>query len=190
MQTWNSFCGYYKLYGEKLCSRVTRATFSRFYARHRLARNFQSICADSYSKQTLSGYSAGFRLLLAYSAAELLASAVNHKLSNWKIHHPEVAGKLRTTLMKPVERAEQLFKDRTLKTKLSAFMEGDNNVFPAATVLRVMVAHGTFTPSGTDSLSRAGAGHVDALSSLLLTESGEQFQRWLSERIAQIEHTS
>jgi len=186
MKAWKKFCDTYRLHGEKLCSREQRANFSRFSARHRLATNFEGVAADSYSRQTLRGYSSGFRLLLAYSATEILAQTLNQKLSDWSLTMPELAKKLRVTLTKPVARSEALFRDRKLRNNLSAFMGGDDNLIHAATAVRVMVAHGTFTPSGTDSLSRAGAGHIDALADLLLAESSHRFAGWLHQRLIEV----
>jgi len=50
------------------------------------------------------------------------------------------------------------------------FMGGEGDVRIVATALRVMVAHGTFTPTGTDSLTNTGAEALQRLSDVLLRE--------------------
>jgi hypothetical protein len=49
-----------------------------------------------------------------------------------------------------------VFPDARLKQRLDQFMAGDDDVLVTATALRVMVAHGSVTPTGTDVLTKAG----------------------------------
>jgi hypothetical protein len=49
-----------------------------------------------------------------------------------------------------------VFPDARLKQRLDQFMAGDDDVLVTATALRVMVAHGSFTPTGTDVPTKAG----------------------------------
>ncbi len=53
-----------------------------------------------------------------------------------------------------------------------------------ATALRVMVAHGSFTPTGTDSLTKAGADALQRLSDVLLKECERRFGAWLPGMLA------
>ena len=64
------------------------------------------------------------------------------------------------------------------------FMDGDIDIRIPATALRVMVAHGSFTPTGTDSLTKAGAEALQRLSDVLLQECERRFGAWLHEMLA------
>ena len=64
------------------------------------------------------------------------------------------------------------------------FMDGDIDIRIPATALRVMVAHGSFTPTGTDSLTKAGAEALQRLSDVLLHECERRFGAWLHEMLA------
>jgi len=46
-----------------------------------------------------------------------------------------------------------------------------------------MVAHGSFTPTGTDSLTKAGAEALQRLSDVLLQECERRFGGWLHEML-------
>ena len=48
-----------------------------------------------------------------------------------------------------------------------------------ATALRVMVAHGSFTPTGTGSLTKASSKALQRLSDVLLQECERRFGAWL-----------
>ena len=59
-------------------------------------------------------------------------------------------------------------------------MDGDIDIRIPATALRVMVAHGSFTPTGT----KAGAEALQRLSDVLLHECERRFGAWLHEMLA------
>jgi hypothetical protein len=63
-------------------------------------------------------------------------------------------------------------------------MGGDIDVRIPATALRVMVAHGSFTPTGTDSMTKAGAEALQRLSDVLLQECEQRFAHWLHHNLA------
>ena len=73
---------------------------------------------------------------------------------------------------------------RTWSTVRQLFMDGDIDIRIPATALRVMVAHGSFTPTGTDSLTKAGAEALQRLSDVLLQECERRFGAWLHEMLA------
>ena len=62
------------------------------------------------------------------------------------------------------------------------FMDGERDVCIAATALRGMVVHGTFTPTGTNSLTKAGADPLQGFSDELFKKSARRFGVWLQER--------
>lgn len=63
-------------------------------------------------------------------------------------------------------------------------MAGDDDVRVPATTLRVIVTHGSFTPTGTDSPTRAGADALQRLSDVLLRQCEQRFYASLHEMLA------
>ncbi len=181
---WKQFCTSCRADGENFCSPEIRATFNRFYARYRLALKFEAVHAHGYGEKALRGYAAGVRLLAAYSAAELLGQATDDKVINWKIKDPKLAVALRKSLSRATGNTNGVFSDVRLKQRLDQFMRGDDDVRVAATALRVMVAHGSFTPTGTDALTKAGADALQRLSDVLLQQCEQRFASWLHGKLA------
>ena len=182
---WKLFCVACREDEDLLRPAATRRQLNRFYARYRLAVRFDAVHAHGYSEKALRGYAAGLRLMAAYSAAELLGEAVSDKITSWEIPDPTLATALRRVLLRPATNYSDLFSQEGLRKKLQLFMDGESDVRIAATALRVMVAHGTFTPTGTDSLTKAGANALQRLSDALLKECERRFGAWLQERLGQ-----
>jgi hypothetical protein len=182
---WKLFCATCREEGDGLWPPATRRQLNRFYARYRLAVRFDAVHAHGYSEKALRGYAAGLRLMAAYSAAELLGEAIADKITSWEIPDPTLATTLRRVLLRPATNPSDLFSQDGLRKKLQLFMGGESDVRIAATALRVMVAHGTFTPTGTDSLTKAGADALQRLSDALLKECERRFGAWLQERLGQ-----
>ncbi|MBK8536790.1 MAG: hypothetical protein IPL59_17820 [Candidatus Competibacteraceae bacterium] len=114
--------------------------------------------------------------MLAYSAAEILGSALDNPVTQWEIIEPHLALLLRRILNQAGTSKEILFSKGQLKNRLEDFLKGTtDDVRIAATALRVMVAHGTFTPSGTDSLTAKGAQTVSQLADLMLKTAEKHF---------------
>ena len=182
---WKLFCEACREDEDLLCPTATRRQLNRFYARYRLAAHFEAVHAHGYSEKALRGYAAGLRLMAAYSAAELLGEAIADKITSWEIPDPTLATTLRRVLLRPATNSSDLFSQDGLRKKLQVFMDGESDVRIAATALRVMVAHGTFTPTGTDSLTKTGAEALQRLSDALLKECERRFGAWLQERLGQ-----
>ncbi len=181
---WKLFCAKCREGEGRFCPAATRRQLNRFYARYRLAAHFEAVHAHGYSEKALRGYTAGLRLLAAYSAAELLGEATNEKVAGWEIKNPKLAVALRKSLARANGNASGVFSDARLKQRLDRFMAGDDDVRVAATALRVMVAHGSFTPTGTDALTKAGADALQRLSDVLLQQCERRFGAWLHEMLA------
>ena len=181
---WKLFCAACREGEDGFCPAATRRQLNRFYARYRLAAHFEAVHAHGYSEKALRGYTAGLRLLAAYSAAELLGEATNEKVVGWEIKDPKLAVALRKSLARANGNASGVFSDARLKQRLDRFMAGDDDVRVAATALRVMVAHGSFTPTGTDALTKAGADALQRLSDVLLRQCERRFGAWLHEMLA------
>lgn len=181
---WKQFCATCRADGGSFCAPETRAALNRFYARYRLALKFEAVHAHGYSERAMRGYTAGMRLLAAYSAAELLGEATDEKVVGWEIKDPKLAVALRKLLSRATGNANSVFSDARLKQRLDRFMAGDDDVRVAATALRVMVAHGSFTPTGTDALTKTGAEALQRLSEVLLQQCEERFAAWLHDKLA------
>lgn len=181
---WKQFCAGCRAAGDGFCSPETRASLNRFYARYRLALKFEAVHAHGYSERAMRGYTAGLRLLVAYSAAELLGEATDDKVVGWEIKAPKLAAALRKSLSRPAGNVNGVFSDPRLRKRLDRFMASDDDVRVAATALRVMVAHGSFTPTGTDALTKTGADSLQRLSDVLLQECEHRFATWLHDKLA------
>ena len=179
---WKHFCATCHADDESFCSPETRATLNRFYARYQLALKFETVHAHGYSERAMRGYTAELRLLVAYSAAELLGEATYQKVVGWVNKDPRLAVALRKSLSRANGSQNDVFSDARLKRRLDQFMTSDDDVRVAATALRVMV-HGSFTPTGTDSLTKAGAEALQQLSDVLLQECERRFGGWLHEML-------
>ena len=181
---WKQFCATCRADGDSFCTPETQAIFNRFYARYRLALKFEAVHAQGYSARAMRGYTAGLRLLATYSAAELLGEATDEKVVGWEIKAPKLAVALRKSLSRDTGNTNGVFSDVRLKQRLDQFMRGDDDVRVAATALRVMVAHGSFTPTGTDALTKAGADALQRLSDVLLQQCEQRFASWLHGKLA------
>lgn len=187
---WKQFCATCRADGGSFCSPETRATLNRFYARYQLALKFEAVHAHGYSDRAMRGYTAGLRLLAAYSAAELLGQATDEKVVGWEIKDLKLAAALRKSLARANGNASGVFSDPRLKQRLDRFMAGDDDVRVAATALRVMVAHGSFTPTGTDALTKTGADALQRLSDVLLQHCEQRFASWLHGKLAKRAETA
>jgi len=179
LEGWRLFCAMCREKGNEFCSAQTRNKLNRFHARYRVAANFETVIIRSYSEKAQRGYAFGFRLLAAYSAAELLGEATAHTITSWTIYDPDLASALRKNMSRPFQDFEALFSNDGLRRRLQVVMNGDNDVRPAATALRIMVAHGSFTPSGAEALTKKGAEALLQLSNVLLQNCQLHFRNWL-----------
>lgn len=171
---WKLFCATCREERDGLCPAATRRQLNRFYARYRLTVRFDAVHAHSYSKKALRGYAAG-----------LLGEAIAEKITSWEISNPALATALRRLLLRPAKDSSGFFSQEGLRKKLQLFMDGESDVRIAATALRVMMAHVSFMPTGTDSLTKTGADALQRLSDALLKECERRFGVWLQERLGQ-----
>lgn len=179
---WKHFCDLQRAGALAHVEPDQRARLNRYRARFQLARRFRGIDAEKYSKAALDGYSSGIRVLLAYTAAESLGEGINtvEKVTGWVMPDKGLAARLRVVLRRPHAVGDTLFSEKKLKRMLAGFMDGtSDDVRIAATAVRVMVAHGSFAPTGMDALRKGGADTLNVLSGLLLDESAARFNAWL-----------
>lgn len=183
---WKEFCDFKKA-NETAINPDQLSKLYRFRARHQLATKLVSIHAEGISEQTLRGYTAGLKLMLAYLAAEILGSALGKPVTQWEIIEPQLALSLRRILNRVGASKDTLFSKEQLKNRLEDFLKGTtDNVRIAATALRVMVAHGSFTPSGTDSLTVKGAQTVWQLADLVLKTAETHFAEYVTKEIKKL----
>jgi hypothetical protein len=183
---WKEFCDI-KRANKAFIDSDKLSKLNRFRARHRLATKLTGIHAEGISEQTLRGYTAGLKLMLAYSAAEILGSALDKPVTQWEIKESQLALSLRNVLNRAGTSRDILFSKGQLKSRLENFLEErTDDVRIAATALRVMVAHGSFTPSGTDSLTIKGAQIVFQLANLILKTAEEHFADYITKEIKKL----
>jgi len=129
--------------------------------------------------------------MLAYSAAEILGNALDKPVTQWEINEPRLALSLRSVLNRAGANKEALFSNGQLKSRLEYFLKGTtDDVRIAATALRVMVAHGSFTPSGTDSLTVKGAQAVSQLADLMLKTAEMHFADYVVKSVAVVDSST
>jgi hypothetical protein len=120
-----------------------------FHARWKLAWCFQELAAPGFSDKVRDGYSAAFKVFLAYTAHEQLADAVG------VVHHelplqgdPRLAADIRRHLLGLRESVDGEARGRKQQDGLLAFWDAKtDDVRFFAYGLRNVVAHGPFTAS-------------------------------------------
>ena len=163
--------------------------FNIFVARYRFARVFNGITTspeNEYEEKTLRGYVAGMRLFLAYNALELAANiCAKEKTPAWfdtmKIdgkNYPELLEAARKFLNREKSGARTTF-DKMLQAGLSGgivdfftefFEEKNDDLAIFARAVRIMFAHGYFTPSSSDLGTKANAELFQKLADIVLAK--------------------
>ncbi len=149
----------------------------RSYARLRVAKRFDGVRLRGLSATLVAGYSAGVRLLLAYSAAESMGRAIGRPVTTWSIRNAGIVATLR--------RISADLKDWPIglndhvKEQLADFVrEHNDNVRIPATALRHLMAHGHFAPAGKIALRKKEIEAVEKLSGALISETERRFASW------------
>lgn len=128
---------------------------NRFWSRYRLAKSFQSISLDSYTAETTEGYSALFRVFLAYSAFEQLLDCCGLNLPGVEPLLPPYKPSECEEAIRKVEHYDSFLGvvmkhlDRVAhRTQLENFLSGKPcNVLYVAAGIRHIFAHGKLTPN-------------------------------------------
>lgn len=187
LHSWRHFCSLCEEHGDELCETAVRRKLNRFSARYKLAERFESISAGGYSDGALRGYASGLKLFMAYNAAELLGEAIAESVNTWVIEDAELAKQLRQTLQKAQSEESGIFASRMLREKLAKFMdEKTNDVRIPATAIRVMFAHGSFTPTGVDALTKRGVIALQKLTEIIFLECNQRFSNWVNAKAANL----
>jgi hypothetical protein len=187
LKSWGTFCRAHGRYGDVLCSSSDRARLNRFRARYVFARRLTGISATGYSEHAQRGYCAGLRVQLAANAAEVIGHVVGEDFKRWNLDEPDLAGALRNNLKTVSDASDTLFDREELRELLRDFIAGRNDVRVAATAVRILFAHGTFTPSVTKAMTRRGAEAFHRLADVVLDGSEQRFVNWFGERMQRVE---
>lgn len=150
-----------------------------FHARWRLAWCFQELAAPGYSDAVRDGYSAAFKVFLAYTAHEQLAKAVGLKHSDFPLAgDPVLAADVRVHLVRL--RHEMMDQSQGGQAAgLGAFWEGaSDDVRFVAYGLRNVVAHGPFTASKLR--TKKSLAVLERLAEALLLADETWFGDWLN----------
>jgi hypothetical protein len=169
-----------------------------FKARFDVAARFVSMKFEpEFSEGTTRMYSAGTRLLLAYSASEALVQSEDvfrgrkgASVTSWSISRVSLANELRPVARLVLDNICLCDNLRgTTIRYLSEFCEGgQSNIRPIATALRHVHAHGGFTARSlaginSDSTDQHVAA-IEALAMALLERCDEKFSRIVRDAIA------
>lgn len=150
---------------------------NKFVYRFRLARALKEVSAPDIGRKTVMGYTAGIRLLLAYSAFEdirILRDSIktirNPRGEHTKIIDEELAKQLRkNSNLQHLLLQDGEVKNPSLKRHIESFFAGTNSdVMCIATALRNSFVHGTFTAGGVGLDSKIKIKHIDTLSHAVL----------------------
>jgi len=188
LRKWKVYKKFYKAIKEKNHLSDADKTLNRFEARFNLASKFKEIVADDIKPATLRGYVAGMRLVFAYSAAELLCSAIGGQVKKWEIEDKRLAGSLRMMLrgFKSKDRNTldhtKFFIDKAEpRRRFDDFLHRKND--DVRIVLRNAMAHGAFTPNAFDIYNSKNAATLNRLTKRLLRECQNKFNEWLTEEM-------
>lgn len=160
----------------------TKAALNRFTYRYRIARAFEAIVAPQVGERTTSGYAAGMKLLLAYSAFDEIRQARNSfpklkpKQGEYtKIIKSKLAEKLRNNKdLENLLSTEPTVKNSALKKDIAAFFANKNDdVMCIATALRNTFAHGVFTAAGAGLTTKRRQQNINELTIAVLEMTDE-----------------
>jgi hypothetical protein len=165
------------------------ATINRFIARYRLARSFQGLHLDDYSKKIINGYNGIFHVYLAFSAFECLLNGI--KLTgvemNWdKTEHNHkftdamLANKIRlnTQLLRLL--VENLDAKKLINKVIDFQNSLSSDVAPVVKGIRNLVAHGELSATGAVAGSQKHTNALHELATLVLDDSDKIFTGFVS----------
>ena len=153
---------------------------THFQARFRFASNFESVSSRGHTDRTLKGYASGTRLLLAFSAAELIAKALDEKAHNWLLSDLKLANAVRSNITFSDKLLQSGLRKQVIK-KLETFLASsdDPNIMVPAHALRIMFAHGTFTPTAIVKGKKSNISIVNSLADDVLLGSEVRFMTYI-----------
>jgi hypothetical protein len=160
---------------------VANPQVNKFAARYRLAAAPVSVEFAGFSVATNTGYAAGLRVGLAYSALEAMEKALKLPKSAVESETSKLCNKLRSAAF---DRLFMLFDNEldstALKNSITSFHNNDSqNLRPVAAGLRHLMFHGQFNPHAA---GLAGAPRrvatINQLAEAVLITTDELFTAW------------
>ena len=181
---WKEFCQWNKDNHKLIPKHINLADINRFATRYRLASGFKSLQVDGFSEktETVDGYSAMFKVFLAYTALEQLHKASKefkkqHLHQRFAKPHPELAQQLREAESILIFLNEHL-ESKYLKEKLKEFEDEKHDVcLYVATGLRHAFSHGFMSAHAKNTSPKKTIDFCNILSEMLLKLADEEFSK-------------
>jgi hypothetical protein len=160
-----------------------------FAARYRVASDFSGASFYNLRGKIIDGYNVGIKHILCYSAFEAACAAAEKDTKTVKIpcEHgfPLEARKRLISIYKNSTSGDFPLIDQInskLLRKIDAFLDGsDSNCQPIAAALRHLFAHGVWTPTGGEILTKKAREAIDLLSQTVLIACDNQLNAYLAE---------
>jgi hypothetical protein len=195
LKNWKSYKNFYNSYNGLSPLDAENSKLNRFEARYSLASKFQGIKADGITPKTLRGYDAGMRLLLAYTAAELLCKVIGENVNEWNVRDKKLAKNLKMMLSgynKKIKSNNKKQKNITVILNKNTpiglfndFLENDHSdIRIVATAIRIGMAHGPFNPNSFDVRKTGDAELINQLAAKMLAQCQQKFNKWFKEEKA------
>ena len=196
LKSWKPYKDFFKSLPKRNSLESIDKALNRFEARYNLASKFHSIEATGITRKTLRGYEVGLRLMLAYTAAELLCVAIDSNVNSLKIENKLLADELRSMLKRysksedpdvaALKDISKVIKQPTVINEFNLFIEDKKrtNVRIVATVLRIAMAHGPYSPYAFDVNTTSDAATINQLSKKLLLQCQKEFNEWFKKQKA------
>ena len=181
---WHEYCRFAQTMRE-----IDHSKWNQFAARYRAAASFQYAEFMKMSQRSVSGYSVGMKLLLSYSAFEYACAASN---IDHNLHQILIEDSIKSQVFKKIDKVFGVHTDarRNLRTSITSkkllskvddFFEGrSQNLQPICASLRHMIAHGQWTPTATNTLTRECKLLFEQLSQQLLKGSDQLLGNFVS----------
>lgn len=156
--------------------------FSRFASRYSMALEFESLSLSGTSKETSEAYVALLRVMLSYSALEVLESALGSK-SQIAIFEDQLSSWFRQESQEFL--VHELLKSATSKSlsgRLTAFRKFEHDdLRPMVEAIRNLMAHGTMSASRLKlNQSKVRRERIDQLATVTLEACDERFTKYVN----------
>ncbi|MEB3225223.1 MAG: hypothetical protein VKJ86_05400 [Synechococcus sp.] len=177
---WKQFCEWNKINNKNIPDYINLSEINRFAARYRLASGFKGLDVEDFRQElTVNGYSATFKVFLAYTALEQLHKATkteNQKFNNrFEEAQPVLASKLRETPKILIFLSEQLESPK-LRAKLQDFIDKKHDFcLCVATGLRHAFSHGFMIVHANNTTPQQTIKFCEMLSTMLLELADREF---------------
>ena len=172
---WSEYCKFRKSNHQEI-----EPVWGQFASRYRIAQAFQRVEFMQLSEKVSLGYSAGMSLLLSYSAFEMACKAINSNpnqqtvsiFARDKIKALKVIRKLYGKTTESYDLFKHSLTNDKLLKNIDDFIEvRHDNIQPLCAAVRHLIAHGHWTPTGSDVLSTSAREALENMARSLLFTS-------------------